>query len=184
MNIFELCDDILETIKDHISTKQIELRRKIKKLRELHKSDCLDRFINRDLDWGPRNTGPLYQLRYIRENGTMFGGDYVRPFNNHLMLTLFSNAFYKNDLGVKEFKETTLTMSRPPINMLLQEDMAYITINTINMVSSQNHHHQQRAFNNQNSQNRHKRINNNSHNRSKHNIHQPGRTNCSQRFQH
>ena len=176
MNIFELCDDILETIKDHISTKQIELRRKIKKLRELHKSDCLDRFINRDLDWGPRNTEPLYQLRYIRENGTMFGGDYVRPFNNNL--TLFSNAFYKNDLGVKEFKETPLTMSRPPINMLLQEDI------TINMASSQNHHHQQRAYKNQNRQNRHKRINTNRHNRRKHSIHQPGRTNCSQRFQH
>ena len=179
MNIFELCDDILETIKDHIATKQIEIRRKIKKLRELHKSDCIDRFINRDLDWGPRNTEPLYQLRYIRENGTMFGGDYVRPFNNNL--TLFSNALYKDDLGVKEFKETPLTMSRPPINMLLQEDMAYITIN---MASSQNHHHQQRAYKNQNRQNRHKRINTNRHNRRKHSIHQPGRTNCSQRFQH
>ena len=88
MNIFELCDDILETIKDHIATKQIEIRRKIKKLRELHKSDCIDRFINRDLDWGPRNTEPLYQLRYIRENGTMFGGDYVRAFKQQLDVVL------------------------------------------------------------------------------------------------
>ena len=39
----------------------------------------------------------------------------------------------------------------------------------------------QRAYK---SHNRHKRININRHNRSKHNIHQPGRTNCSQRFQH
>ena len=81
----------------------------------------------------------------------------------------------------QNFTETLSVSSSPPpfTNMLqlLQEDIGYIALN---IASSQEHQHQQRAFKSQKTR---RKIHTNRHNRSHHSIHQPGRTNCSQRFQ-
>ena len=83
----------------------------------------------------------------------------------------------------QNFTETLSVSSSPPpfTNMLqlLQEDTGYIALNIASSQEHQ-HQHQQRAFKSQKTR---RKIHTNRHNRSHHSIHQPGRTNCSQRFQ-